>query len=177
MRVITGSQRGRVLTTLEGDGVRPTPSKVKEALFSAIHFEIENKTVLDLFSGSGQLGIEALSRGAAFAVFTDSSVKSVEIINKNISVCGFKDCSEVIKTDFRSFLDTVKRKFDIVFIDPPYMSGFYEDALSKADKITNDGAIVTAEHPKEILLSDSYGALKKVKDYNFGTVTVSLYRK
>ena len=103
MRVITGTARGKRLITREGEAVRPTPERVKEALFSIIQFEIEGRRVLDLFAGSGQLGIEALSRGAREAVFVDSSRESVDVVRKNIESCGFEDCAKIESMDFAAF--------------------------------------------------------------------------
>ena len=110
MRVITGTARGRKLITLEGDDVRPTTDKVKEALFSIIQFEIEGRRILDLFAGSGQLGIEALSRGAKNAVFVDSSKKSVEVVRQNLEATGFSKSAVVLNTDSLAFLRTRAEK-------------------------------------------------------------------
>ena len=114
MRVITGTARGRVLKTLEGDDVRPTTDRVKEAIFSIIQFEIEGRRVLDLFAGSGQLGIEALSRGAAFATFTDMSAESVDTVKKNLISTKLDRQSEVIRTEAVAFLRSNRKKFDII---------------------------------------------------------------
>ena len=116
MRVITGSARGRVLRTLEGEDVRPTTDRVKEAIFSIIQFEIEGRQVLDLFAGSGQLGIEALSRGAAYATFTDMNKDAVNIVKQNLLSTGLHRNSAVLQTDAITFLKNSKKKFDIIFI-------------------------------------------------------------
>ena len=120
MRVITGTARGRVLKTLEGEDVRPTTDRVKEAVFSIIQFEIEGRRVLDLFAGSGQLGIEALSRGAASATFVDMSKDSLSAVKYNLEHTKLGDNAKVVQTDALSFLKLTKDKFDIVFLDPPY---------------------------------------------------------
>ena len=136
MRVITGSARGRKLITLEGDDVRPTTDIVKEALFSIIQFEIEGRKVLDLFGGSGQLAIEALSRGADSAVIVDLSKKSVEVIKQNLEHTGFSKKAVVVQSDALSFLSRRTEKYDIAFIDPPYLTGLLQEALYKVAPLT-----------------------------------------
>ena len=118
MRIITGIARGKRLETLEGNDVRPTPERVKEALFSIIQFQIEGRRVLDLFAGSGQLGIEALSRGAKQAVFVDASKKSLDVVRRNLEHSGLQDYAQVHQMDFESFLMREQGKFDLVFLDP-----------------------------------------------------------
>lgn len=122
MRIITGKARGVRLKTLEGDATRPTGERCKEALFSMIQFDIEGREVLDLYAGSGQLGLEALSRGAASATFVDKSKQATGIINENIIKTKLLDGSRVICSDVTDFVRTVRgrKKYDIVFIDPPY---------------------------------------------------------
>ena len=112
MRVITGSARGRKLLTLEGEDVRPTTDRVKEAVFSVIQFETEGRRFLDLFAGSGQMGIEALSRGAKEAVFVDSAKKSVEIIRKNLASTKLAENAKVVQTDWQSYLSVSGTQFD-----------------------------------------------------------------
>ena len=129
MRVITGTARGRVLRTLEGEDVRPTTDRVKEAVFSIIQFEIEGRRVLDLFAGSGQLGIEALSRGAASATFVDMSKDSLSAVKYNLEHTKLGDNAKVVQTDALSFLKLTKDKFDIVFLDPPYASSLVTDSM------------------------------------------------
>lgn len=129
MRVITGTSRGRVLRTLEGEDVRPTTDRVKEAVFSIIQFEIEGRRVLDLFAGSGQLGIEALSRGAASATFVDMSKDSLSAVKYNLEHTKLGDNAKVVQTDALSFLKLTKDKFDIVFLDPPYASSLVVDSM------------------------------------------------
>ena len=104
MRVITGSAKGKRLETLSGVAVRPTTDRVKEAIFSAIQFEIDGKNFLDLFAGSGQMAIEALSRGALSASLVDSSRESVSVIKKNLELCKFYDKAEIFNTDYFTFL-------------------------------------------------------------------------
>ncbi len=177
MRVITGTARGRRLLTLEGDDVRPTTDKVKEALFSIIQFEIEGRRVLDLFAGSGQLGIEALSRGAKNAAFVDSSKKSIDIIRQNIENTGFEKNSVVLNTDAVSFLRTRADKYDIAFLDPPYRTGLLQKALDGIDRVMSDGAVIVAECPADEEFPENAGTFKKTKEYKYGKIKLALYRK
>ena len=178
MRVITGSARGRRLSTLPGtDTVRPTSEKVKEAIFSAIQFDIEGRRVLDLFAGSGQLGIEALSRGAVSAVFTDISPSSLEVVSKNLSATGLGAQAEVIRSDYSSFLARSKKTFDIAFLDPPYKSGVLIDALNKVTPLMSDYGVVFCEHPADADLPDRVSGFKISRIYKFGTVAVTMYKK
>ena len=123
MRVITGSAKGRRLFTLEGDDVRPTTDKVKEAIFSIIHFDIDGSAVLDLFSGSGQLGIEALSRGAKHCTFVDMARESVKVTTENVKNTGFSEKASILNTDSIGYLKTCRLTFDIALLDPPYRKG------------------------------------------------------
>ena len=125
MRVITGTARGRVLKELEGLETRPTTGKVKESLFSIIQFDIEGRRVLDLFAGTGQLGIEALSRGAAECVFIDRRADAVRLIQENLSMCRLAERARVRQGDALPYLRSGER-FDIVFLDPPYGSGLLQ---------------------------------------------------
>lgn len=178
MRVITGTARGRRLLTPDGaDTVRPTSEKVKEAIFSAIQFDIEGRRVLDLFAGSGQLGIEALSRGAASAVFVDSSGTSLGIVKKNLEITGFSEKATVISGDYSAFLLRCDKQFDIVFLDPPYKSGFLPDALAKVSPHLSDYGFVFCEHPTGAVLPDTVSGLKIRRTYKFGTVSVTMYIK
>ena len=128
MRVITGSARGRRLKELEGLETRPTTGKVKEALFSVIQFDIEGRRVLDLFAGTGQLGIEALSRGAECAVFVERRRDALQVIRENLEACGMTDKARVVNGDAMSYLKSGE-KFDLIFLDPPYASGLLEQSL------------------------------------------------
>lgn len=175
MRVITGSARGRKLKTLDGLDVRPTTDRVKEAMFSTIQFDINGAKVLDLFSGSGQMGIEALSRGADSCVFVDKSKASLDITRENIAEIGFISQSQVTNMDSVDFLQHTKHKFDIAILDPPYNMGLIEKALSSIDLCLNDGAKVLCEHEKGLNLENNIGQLKLKKKYKYGKVEVSLF--
>ncbi len=175
MRVITGSAKGRRLKTAEGMEVRPTSDKVKEAVFSAIQFDIINAKVLDLFSGSGQMGIEALSRGAAYAVFTDISKKSAAITKENLVSTGLEKNARVIITDGTEFVKTTSDTFDIAILDPPYRHGLIEKVLPYLSKIMNDGGTIICEHEKELVLDGSYENMSVRKTYNYGKISVTVF--
>lgn len=177
MRVITGTARGMSLRTLEGEDVRPTTDRVKEAIFSIIQFEIEGRRVLDLFAGSGQLGIEALSRGADSAVFIDCEKPSIEVVKENLRKTGLDSHASVIRSDALSFLGMNSEPFDIVFLDPPYSTGLLQKALSRLDSQVNDGGIVICESPTGEELPDEAGALKKYRWYKYGKISITTYRK
>ena len=149
MRIITGTARGAVLTTLEGETTRPTPAKVKEALFSSIQFDIEGRKVLDLFAGSGQLGLEALSRGAEKATFVDGAREATAIITANAQKTHLYKQSNVLCMDWKQYIQSAKgrNRFDIVFLDPPYALRLLPKvtaALYDADMLS-EGALVICE--------------------------------
>ena len=144
MRVISGTAGGRRLKTLDGDATRPTTDKVKEALFSIIQNYIPGATVLDLFAGSGSLGIEAVSRGAQKAVLVDKSRNALSVIRQNVSALSFGECTEVIGADALGFIETTDKLFDIIFIDPPYSAGLYPkvfDGILKHGILKRDGIL------------------------------------
>ncbi len=176
MRVITGSARGRKLAALEGEDVRPTTDMVKEAIFSVIQFEIEGARVLDLFSGTGQLGIEAVSRGAKSCRFVDAASDSVKCTKDNISACGFTSQCTVTQADSLDFLRMARLEFDIAFLDPPYRNGIIEKAMPLLESKMSDRGIVVCEHEKELTLPDEYGRLVKSKTYRYGKIGVTVYR-
>ncbi len=130
MRIITGSARGVSLYTLAGENTRPTAERTKEAVFSMLQFEIEGRRVLDLFAGSGQMALEALSRGAAYAVLVDKSKEAVGVIEKNVAKTKMQECCRVICGDSADYLKRQKDRFDIIWLDPPYDSGLIQSALA-----------------------------------------------
>ena len=134
MRVITGSARGRRLKELEGMETRPTTDRVKEGLFNVLQFDIEGRRVLDLFAGTGQLGIECLSRGAASAVFVDKRPDAVKLIRENLKLCDLTDRARVVAGDSMEFLKSVREKFDLVLLDPPYQAELLEAAIAQDRK-------------------------------------------
>ena len=168
MRVITGIARGRKLVTLEGEEVvRPTTDRVKEAMFSIIQFDIPGKSVLDLFAGSGQLGIEALSRGAEKAVFVDKSAEAFSVVDK----------ATVKNSDSFGFLRSTTEKFDIILIDPPYSRQMAETALSLVDGVLKDGGIVMCETDYREDLPEEVGDIKKFKEYKYSKTKLTTYKK
>ncbi|MCD7773170.1 MAG: 16S rRNA (guanine(966)-N(2))-methyltransferase RsmD [Ruminococcus sp.] len=176
MRVITGTARGKKLKTLDGLEVRPTSDKVKEAIFSIIQFDVPAASVLDLFSGSGQLGIEALSRGAEHCVFVDKSKASLDITRENISSCGFLDRSRILNLDSLEYLSVGKKGIDIALLDPPYHQDILPRCLEKIERLLNDEAIVVCEHESELILPEKFGRLELSKRYRYGKIALSVYR-
>lgn len=179
MRVITGSAKGVRLLTPEGMKTRPTSDRVKEGLFSIIQFELEGRSVLDLFAGTGQLGIEALSRGAKNAVFVDQAQPAVKLVKENIARARMQDMATVVQADYESFLRSCKQKFDIIFLDPPYAEKFLENALNAISEIDilRDGGIIICEKPVEKELKDDFSGLVRQKDYRYGKTSLVLFRK
>lgn len=176
MRVITGICRGKKLKTLETMDTRPTADKVKEAVFSAIQFDVPAANVLDLFAGSGQLGIEALSRGAAHCVFVDKNPAAAAIIKENIRSCNFNGTSRVLNMDSLEYLKAAKSGIDIAFLDPPYGCGLIEKALPLLDCKLNEGALAVCEHEKELVLPESCGRFELHKRYKYGKIAVTIYK-
>ena len=174
--MITGTARGKKLKTLEGLEVRPTSDMVKEAIFSIIQFDVPGSSVLDLFAGSGQLGIEALSRGASHCVFVDRSRDAVEIVKDNISHCCFTSCSRLLNMDSLEYLRVSKGGFDIALLDPPYRTGILSEALLKLENCLAPGAIVVCEHERELTLDDTVGRLNVRKRYRYGRIALTVYQ-
>ncbi len=177
MRVITGKARGRKLSAVEGLDVRPTTQKVKEAVFSAIQFEVEGARVLDLFCGSGQMGIEALSRGASFCVFVDEDRRSNEVTKQNLAAAGLFKEARVVRMDYLSFLTGSKDTFDIAFLDPPYSKGMAQQALPLLAEKMSDGGVILCEHEEQDLLPEEAGGFIRVKKYRYARISVSAYRR
>lgn len=176
MRVITGTAKGRRLITLEGEDIRPTSDKVKGAVFNSIQFDIEGRTVLDLFAGSGSLGIEALSRGAKKAVFVDLSRNAVRVINENLEHCKLKENAVVFNGDSLSYLKTTREKFDIIFIDPPYNKQLTQKALPLALKVLNEGAIIVCETAADEELPEQFDKYTAVKSDKYSKTKLTIYR-
>lgn len=176
MRVITGTARGHRLETLPGEETRPTAERVKEGLFSAIQFDIEGRRVLDLFAGSGQLGIEALSRGAAECVFVDRNPKATDIIRRNLQAVGLYAGAHVLTTDALQFLERNRERFNLAFLDPPYASGLLPQALTLLAPQIDLGGTVICESDRD-KAPDGVGGLWLRKMYRYGRVCIWLYRK
>lgn len=178
MRVITGSARGRRLKELEGLETRPTTGKVKEALFSVIQFDIEGRRVLDLFAGTGQLGIEALSRGAECAVFVEWRRDALQVIRENLEACGMTDKARVVNGDAMSYLKSGE-KFDLIFLDPPYASGLLEQALEEIVRfdICRRHGIIVAESAADKTLPPLAGPYALYREYRYGKIKLTVYHR
>ena len=179
MRVITGSARGRRLLELEGLETRPTTGRVKEGVFSALQFDVEGRRVLDLFAGTGQMGIECLSRGAASAVFVDRRKDAFALIKKNLALTGLQDRARVVHGDSLAFLAGAGESFDLVFLDPPYASGSLERAMeliTTIDIVVEHG-IMVCESPADRLLPEVPAPYEKGKEYRYGKIKFTLYRR
>lgn len=176
MRVITGTARGCRLETLAGDATRPTTDKVKEAIFSAIQFDLPYKKVLDLFAGSGQLGIEALSRGAKYGVFVDQSKKAADVIRRNLQSTRLADKAQVVTADALGFLARTNETFDVVFLDPPYASSLLIPALEGVAKKLNAGGIIVCESDDGTVLPETVGTLSVYRTYQYGRIHITVYR-
>ena len=179
MRVITGSARGRRLRELEGMETRPTTDRVKEGLFSALQFDIEGRRVLDLFAGTGQLGIECLSRGAASAVFVDRRQDAVRLIRENLAVTALSDRARVVCGDSLEFLARTRESFDLIFLDPPYGADLLDAALARCaggDLLAPHG-ILAAEHPADRPPQPPGGSCRLYRTYRYGKIGISIFRR
>ena len=172
MRIIGGKYKGTPLLSMDGENTRPTLDRIKEAVFSAIQFELQGKNVLDLFAGSGQLALEALSRGAAYALMCDSNINAYNVIKKNIIKTGAEDC-DIVNMDFTQCIKTSIYKFDIVFLDPPYKSGLIHKTLYllQESDILSENAIIIIEKSAEDTVTDDPG-YKIRKVYKYGKIQI-----
>ena len=179
MRVITGKARGVVLKTPEGMATRPTTDRVKEALFNIIQFDIPTARVLDLFGGTGQLGIEALSREAKSAVFVDEREEACRLIRENLRRTKLEQFGRVIRSDYMAYLRTCKEKFDIILLDPPYAEVFLENSLKMITEIDilQSGGIIVAERPIGKELPWEFPGYSRSRDYKYGKTLITIYRK
>ena len=176
MRVITGTARGRKLAEPKDMTVRPTTDMVKEAIFSILQFDVPGRRVLDLFAGTGQLGIEALSRGARECVFVDNSTASLNLVRKNLEICKMQ--ASVIRSDALTYLENCG-KFDLVLLDPPYHGGLYDkilQALFRFD-ILNDGGIILVESMRGEPMPQAVPPYEMGKTYNYGKISLTTYRR
>lgn len=167
---------GRKLIAPDGFDVRPTTDKVKESVFNIIQFEIEGRRMLDLFAGSGQMGIEALSRGAEHVVFVDNSRKSLDAVRQNVSAVGFTDRATVIYGDSLDYLRRCGQKFGIVFLDPPYHNGLIPRVFELLPDLLERGAVVICETKSDEALPDGFGGFTAVKTYKYSSIKITLYR-
>ncbi len=177
MRVITGTARGRRLKELSGLETRPTASRVKEGIFNIIQFDIEGRRILDLFAGTGQLGIEALSRGAASAVFVEQRRDAVSLIQDNLKLTGLEKNARVICGETGAFLSSAREKFDIIFMDPPYPANLWKNtlfAISQFDILSNHGIIV-CESPASLDMPAMEPPYFLWKTYRYGNTKITTF--
>ena len=179
MRVITGKARGISLKTPDGLQTRPTADRVKEALFSIIQFDLPAAKVLDLFGGTGQLGIEALSRGAKQAVFVDHSEAACKLIRENLKRTHLESQGRVVRSDYMSFLKTSRDLYDIILLDPPYAEAFLENSLKIITEIDilQSGGIIVTERPLGKDLDFDFPGYVRSRDYKYGKTLLAIFRK
>lgn len=176
MRVITGTARGRKLKEPSNRDIRPTTDQVKEAMFNIVQFDVEGRRVLDLFGGTGQLGIEAASRGAGSVTIVDSSRESLKLIKDNVAHCELN--IQVVAGDALGYLERCPQ-YDLVFIDPPYDSGLAEKALKaiKEFDILSEGGIIICESRRETALPELAAPYSLHREYRYGKVKLTVYTK
>ena len=185
MRIITGKAKGVRLLSLPGDATRPTSERVKEAIFSSLQFDVEGRRALDLFAGSGQLGLEALSRGAVSCMFVDASPEAITVVKENAKKTNFFSDAKYLISDYRSYLRKAGKGegFTLIFIDPPYALGAVGDAVARilAAKIAKPGCLFVCESGSPDLLSeiptlrDKFDVLKEAR-YSVSYITILRYR-
>ena len=179
MRVITGKARGVVLKTPDGMATRPTADRVKEAMFNIIQFEIPAARVLDLFGGTGQLGIEALSREAKSAVFVDEREEACKLIRENLKRTKLEQQGKVVRSDYMAYLKSCREKFDIILLDPPYAEVFLENSLKMITEIDilQSGGIIVTERPLGKELPWDFPGYDRSRDYKYGKTLITIYKK
>lgn len=181
MRVISGKVRGLKLNAPKNDDVRPTTDRVKESLFNMINSYMMESDILDLFAGTGSLGIECLSRGANKCVFVDSSKDSIAIVKSNVKKARVENESVILNSDFKSAIKSLSLKnqqFDVIFMDPPYYKNMFSDALTAVDSnnLLKEDGIIIVEHDTKDKFPDSIGRLYKSRDKKYGNTTITFYK-
>ena len=178
MRIISGTARGRRLKEPADYRVRPTTDKVKESIFNIVQFDIEGRKVLDLFAGSGQLGIEALSRGAESVTFVDRAPDSLRLVRENLKLSGLGDSARVVAADSIAFLSGGE-KFDLIFLDPPYDTDLLEKSLINVNKfdILKENGIMVCESQREKVLPELTEPYFMLKEYNYGKIRITTYSR
>lgn len=177
MRINSGRFKYRKLEIPES--TRPTTEKVREAVFSMLIGKVEGATVLDLFAGSGSLGLEALSRGAEFCVFNEGDRKNYKVLKNNIENCKAEEISSTYNNDFRKALILANREFDIIFVDPPYREGCYGEVFELVEEygLLADGGVIVAEHLNDNELSDNMLSFSRTKHKRYGTIGVDFFER
>jgi 16S rRNA (guanine(966)-N(2))-methyltransferase RsmD len=181
LRIISGRARGRHLATLRGKRIRPTSDRIKESIFNLLGHEIEGKVVLDLFAGTGNLGLEALSRGAQKVFFVEKARRAVQVIQKNLRACGLEASSEILLSDAHRAIGVLHRRaerFDVVLMDPPYGSGLVQATLKKlqAYPIHHQESIVVVQHDRRELLPDRPAGWRLLRQRKIGDTVLSILR-
>lgn len=182
MRIVAGEFRSRVIQAVDGNATRPTTDKVKEAIFSRIGPYFDGGAMLDLFSGSGNMSLEAMSRGIETSVLSDVSGKAIKTIKDNAKSLGVLDRCRILKMDYHRVLDLVAsegKQFDLVFLDPPYKKQQIHEILLLLDnlQLVKDHGDVVCESQKEDVFEDQVGCFEKVKDVTYGITRITYYKK
>lgn len=179
MRIISGSARGRKLKEPQGTDTRPTTDKVKESLFNIIQFELEGRQVLDLYAGTGQLGLEALSRGAEYCTFVDQRREAAVLVKENLRLCRFEDRARVVQGESLSFLGACREKFDIVFLDPPYAGDLLRKSLEMLTgfDILREHGIIVCESGTDWALPALTPPYEAGREYRYGQIKLTVCRR
>lgn len=182
MRVISGIYRGRKLECLEGRDIRPTSDRVKESLFNILSSHVIESTFFDMFGGTGSIGIEAISRGASLAVFVDESIQSIKVLRANLEKLGINEKVEVYNTDYITAVNQLfksKKKFDFIFIDPPYHLGIAQNALNVVDEqcILESNGMIIVEHNEEDTMPKNVGSLMMQRQRKYGSTILTFYKQ
>ncbi|MCQ2547496.1 MAG: 16S rRNA (guanine(966)-N(2))-methyltransferase RsmD [Clostridia bacterium] len=177
MRIIAGDWKGRKIEAPLGRDVRPTSEKVKEAMFSMLMPYVDGAVVLDLFAGTGGLGLEALSRGADKCYFSDNSRESISLLSRNIANCKGEEYSVVLSGDYLRNLERINEKLDIIIMDPPYWDGLYETAFNSIYDLDllKAGGVIVAEHNKDVILPENIKAFHRIKERQYGSIVLSIF--
>lgn len=179
MRIVSGTHKSRVLKTLKGDNTRPTSDKIRGAIFDSIAFDGTYKSILDLFSGSGAMGLEALSRGFDHATLNDNSRQAINIIRENVKNLGVQKETKIYNYDYKRCLKSVGRSYDLIFIDPPYDKFDVNDILEMIQDLSllNEYGIVIVEGSKQLELDEEVKDLKLYKEKDYKSTVVKYFRK
>jgi len=178
MRIISGTSKGRKLVTLKSPSLRPTSDRVKESIFNILREEIEGGMVLDLFAGTGNLGIEALSRGAKKVIFVEKGRHALGLIQRNLAQFGLEEQSEILPTDANRAIGILKQRgktFDLIFMDPPYEKGLIEETLTKlsSHQIYHRDSILVIEHHRRELLPPIINRWNLIRQRQMGDTVIS----
>lgn len=178
MRVISGTLKGRIIKGYNIEGTRPTMDRVKESIFGTIQNYLKDSIVLDLFAGSGNLGIEAISNGSKYCYFIDNNKEVIKILKENITNLDIEDKSNIILSDYNKYLDKCTIKFDIIFIDPPYKYQIIEELITKitTNNILNNNGLLILEFSLD-RLKDTYPNLSLLKKKKYNDKYVYIFRK